>query len=147
MFQRVETAMLAPRGCMICGGTKNLLDLMQEFSPAQLRLYLCEIHGKEIAKAYGFAPGPEQEALLRVRDTLIAKEREHAELGARFEALRQDMTGLLDRYEQLQAERDLEHGRAEQLQAQLDKVREDTMATLAATAVPEPEPDYEPALD
>lgn len=58
MFNLVDSAPLAPNGCMICGSAKApLLDLMQEFSAQQLRLYLCKTHAREIVRAYGWVKG------------------------------------------------------------------------------------------
>jgi DNA repair exonuclease SbcCD ATPase subunit len=143
MFRRVDSAPLAPCGCMICGGTKDLADLMQEFSAQQLRLYICRVHAREIAKVFGYYKGEEQDRLMNIREELTAKERELEEQRQRSDEVTTAARELLERHETALAEYEREKQRSAQLQAQLDKVRQDTMATLAATQ----EEDYEPALD
>jgi len=146
MFNLLKTpeALFAPHGCMICGSGKGpILDLMQEFSAQQLRLYLCKIHYVQVARDAGLIKGDAMDELLRVRETLTAKEHEHEQLGERFTALRRDLELLLARYDEKEAEAEHERQRADQLQQQLNDVREATTATLAATQ----EPEYEPALD
>lgn len=131
----------APYGCAICqSASYPLLDTQHEFSPYGLRIYYCRVHAKEIARVMGFVKGDEHDGLMRVREDKAALEHEHEELRA-------DMTIALDGITRLEAEvaqahddTAREHQRCEQLQAQLDKVRADTTATLAATTEPEPEP-------
>jgi hypothetical protein len=150
-----DHTLFAPRGCMVCtAGTGELLDFEIDFGPHGLRPYLCAIHMKEAAKAWGFIEGDEQDDLLRVRKTLVAKEQELSQAGT-------DIRALLATYQQqenLLAERtaqyEHERQRADQLQARLEQTIESIQATTDATrelvTVPasDPEQDFdEPALD
>jgi hypothetical protein len=136
MFNLLKTpqALMAPGGCMVCQSAKfPLLDLMQEFSAQQLRLYLCRVHAKEVARGYGFIKGDEMDSLMRIRDEVVVKEQELSQQQERLEMLAGAAQVLRAEYDLVLADRDLWKGRSEQLQGQLDKVRQDTMATLAAT--------------
>ena len=140
--------LFAPYGCMICGGNKTpLLDLCREFGPGLLRLYCCEIHGKEIARDFGFVKGDEMDELLRVRDQLLHTEREMAEVNERYEALGRDVKRLLSEDETLRSELARSRQREAQLQEQLTAILEAGAATKAATQHPVEEDDYEPAID
>lgn len=83
MFTLLDSAPLEPYGCCICrsGGGKNqqILDLMQEFSPMQLRLYLCKIHCREVAQACGYAKGERMAELDRAAEQITEFEKERDE--------------------------------------------------------------------
>lgn len=83
MFNLVDSAPLAPGGCMICrGGTgknQKILDLMQEFSGQQLRLYLCKAHSREVAKAWGWVKGERMEELDKAAEQITEIERDRDE--------------------------------------------------------------------
>jgi hypothetical protein len=149
-MQLVDHALVPPNGCMICGADGNpnnqILDLLHEFSPMHLRLYLCRNHGREVAKALGYEAGEEQESLMTVRGELVALQRQHEKVQTEFEELRADMKMLLGAYKEKEADLEREAQRSVQLQQQLDEVRRATTATLNATA-PTLEDDLEPALD
>lgn len=142
MFNLVDHAALAPGGCMVCGSTTGpLLDLMQEFSAQQLRLYLCRTHATEVAKAFGLVKGDEHDDLLRVREAITRVNQQLSDEKDRYAALASDAEAMLALNEQLNGELERERGRATQLQDQLNRVREDTMATLDATAPAKEEQD------
>lgn len=107
MFQLVDSAPLAPRGCMICGSaTPPLLDLMQEFSAQELRLYLCKTHAREIVRAFGWVKGERLDKLEQAAAEIagVEKDRDAAHDAARKMA--NELTRLQQKLHVVETERD-----------------------------------------
>lgn len=132
-MQLVDSAPLAPGGCMVCRGTgpKNakILDMMQEFSAQQLRLYLCKIHAREVAVTFGYAKGPRMDELDKAAEQIIEieKERDEANEAAHKMAeevtrLQQQLAGVESDRQKVRDERDSLLFRASQVNAMTNEM-------------------------
>jgi hypothetical protein len=133
MFQMIDNAPFAPGGCMICGGTgpKNakIMDLMQEFSGQQLRLYLCKIHYREVAVTAGYAKGERMDELDKAAEQIVEIEKVRDEAIAAATKMADELTRIQQRAtvleRELEAKRDQESGllfRAQQLQTMANEM-------------------------
>jgi len=110
MFNLIEAddySLMAPHGCMICGSAKRpILDLMQEFSAQELRLYLCKTHAREIVRAFGWVKGERLDKLEQAAAaiTQVEKDRDHAIDTA--QKLADELTRLQQKLVVVEGERD-----------------------------------------
>jgi len=107
MFNLVDSAPLAPGGCCICGSSKPpILDLMQEFSAQQLRLYLCKTHAREIVRAYGWVKGERLDMLENAAAEIVQVEKDRDKAIEAGEKLADELTRLQQKLIVVEGERD-----------------------------------------
>lgn len=110
MFNLIEDdsfSLQAPHGCMICGSAKRpILDLMQEFSAQQLRLYLCKTHAREIVRAFGWVKGEKLDKLENAAAAIESVEKDRDAAIAAGQKLADELTRLQQRLIVVEGERD-----------------------------------------
>jgi len=135
---QIDRPILPPASCILCGGGIGgpVIDTRRDIPllPDGGRVYACRTCMKLGAVLFGFAPGEALDELHEagaLLEAVQAQIEEHRELHAQSEAaIAELLASLKERDEELE----LAHGSVAQLQAALNRVREDTMAQLEAVA-------------
>ena len=92
---------------MICGSAKApILDLMQEFSAQQLRLYMCKTHAREIVRAYGWVKGERLDKLEAAAAQIESVEKDRDAAIAAGQKLADELTRLQQKLIVIEGERD-----------------------------------------
>lgn len=131
-FMLVSEATQFPHVCIVCGGQeKPLLDLAKEHKGDHM--YLCKMCARRMAQKFGFAESEELDKLMNTRQTLDAAKREIEERSIALAERDKTIRDLRTLNGELNESLSVSEQREAQLQARLDQIRQDTLATMEAT--------------
>jgi hypothetical protein len=131
-YSLVDEAPMFPHACFLCGGQeKPLLDGVKEVHGNHI--YVCKMCARRIAQTFGFAESAELDRLMNTRQSLDAATREISERVVALSEKDKEIRDLHNTLGSTNEALEYERGRANQLQARLDQVRQDTLSTLEAT--------------